>query len=72
MPKSSLSDKRLKEPFDPALDAPIALTPDQIEQVAGGRVSVVKVGGGLGGGATTGIVPPPPPPPYNIASFVKS
>ena len=41
MPKSSLSDmttKRLKEPFDPALDAPVALTPDQIEQVAGGAV----------------------------------
>ena len=57
MQKSSLSDmttKRPKEPFDPALDAPIALTPDQIETVAGGLVSVR----GAGGGATTGYVPP--------------
>ena len=35
MPKSSLSDKTTrppKEPFDPALEAPIALTPDQLER----------------------------------------
>ena len=60
MPKSS-SSKRLKEPFNPALDAPVALTPDQIEQVAGGAARVI---GGLGsalGGATSGYVPPPPP-----------
>jgi hypothetical protein len=59
MPKSSLSDmttKRPKEPFDPALDAPIALTPDQLETVVGGFVSMME---GAGGGATTGAVPPP-------------
>jgi hypothetical protein len=67
MPKSSLSDmttRRLKEPFDPALDAPIALTPDQLEKVAGGAVSFISLlNGGLriDGGATTGAVPPPPP-----------
>jgi hypothetical protein len=65
MAKSSLSDmttKRPKEPFDPALDAPIALTPDQIEKVVGGLASV-----GLrseGGGATTGAVPPIRIPPF--------
>jgi len=69
MPKSSLSDittKRLKEPFDPALDAPVALTPDQIDEVAGGFVSAMSVlNGGLRSvfsGATTGIIAPPPPP----------
>ena len=68
MPKSSLSDmttKRPKEPFDPALDAPVALTPDQIEKVAGGLVSSGLLRSVLvGGGATTGYVPPPPPPPF--------
>ena len=28
---SDMTTKRPKEPFDPALDAPIALTPDQLE-----------------------------------------
>jgi hypothetical protein len=62
MPKSSLSDmttKRPKEPFDPALDAPITLTPDQLETVVGG---LVRVHEGAGGGTTSGAVPPPPPP----------
>ena len=43
MPKSSLSDKttrRPKEPFDPALEDPIALTPDQLETVVGGLVNL--------------------------------
>ena len=50
MPKSSLSNMstpRLKEPFDPALDAPIALTPDQLEQVVGGFFSIGPWLGGV-------------------------
>jgi hypothetical protein len=70
---SDMTTKRLKEPFNPALDAPIALTPDQIEQVAGGMASVIKLsGGGLGsglGGATTGIIAPPPPLSINLQSL---
>ena len=63
MAKSSVSDmttKRPKEPFDPALDAPIALTPDELEKVVGGLVSAGLLRSVLvGGGATTGVVPPP-------------
>ena len=56
-----------KEPFDPALDAPIALTPDQIEKVAGGLVSSGLLRSVLvGGGATTGYAPPP----VSLPSFV--
>ena len=61
MAKSSVSDmttKRPKEPFDPALDAPIALTPDELEKVVGGLVSTGLVRDVLVG-ATTGYVPPP-------------
>jgi hypothetical protein len=69
MSKSSLSDvttKRSKEPFDPALDAPIALTPDQIEKVAGGLASAGLLRTVLvDGGATTGFAPPP----VNLPSF---
>ena len=67
-----MTTKPLKEPFDPALDAPIALTPDQIEQVVGGFFSLGPWLGGAtavygGGGydprivlpmSTTGYVPP--------------
>ncbi|CCE01688.1 hypothetical protein BRAS3809_5270007 [Bradyrhizobium sp. STM 3809] len=56
MPNSSLpksTTKRPKEPFDPALDAPIALTPDQLEVVVGGTTRE-----GAGGGTTTGYSPP--------------
>jgi len=70
MPKSSSSDmttQRLKEPFDPSLDAPIALTPDQIEQVTGGFAigygwaggATAVASGGVYGATTTGYVPPP-------------
>ena len=70
MPKSSVSNMstpRLKEPFDPALDAPIALTPDQLEQVVGGFFStgllgrVLVDGGAISGSpelAPTGFVSP--------------
>jgi hypothetical protein len=64
MPKSSLSDKttrRPKEPFDPALEDPIALTPDHLDTVVGGLVRVVgQLRSGDPGGATTGYVPPRP------------
>lgn len=63
MPKSLLSDKttrRPKEPFDPALEDPIALTPGQLETVVGGQAKVVGQvrGSGDPGGATTGAQPP--------------
>ncbi|MBR0798696.1 hypothetical protein JQ615_25230 [Bradyrhizobium jicamae] len=78
MPKSSLSNKttrRPKEPFDPALEAPIALMPDQLETVVGGLVSLAgPLRGVLGttgiGGATTGVVAPPQQP-YGIPSVDK-
>jgi hypothetical protein len=64
MPKSLLSDKtarRPKEPFNPALEDPIALTPDQLETVVGGLAKVVgQVRGSGDPGATTGAWPPPP------------
>ena len=51
----------------PALDAPIALTPDQLEKVVGGLVSTGLLRTVLvGGGATTGVVPPP----VSLPSFV--
>jgi hypothetical protein len=61
------SSKRLKEPFNPALDAPVALTPDQIEKVGGGFASAALVRGG-DGGATTGAVPPTWPIKLSVAS----
>ncbi|WP_438276721.1 hypothetical protein [Nitrobacter sp.] len=73
MPKFSLSDmttRRPKEPFNPALEAPIALTPDQLEAVVGGLVNVagsLRDIGGLGtiiGGATTGVIAPPVKSPF--------
>jgi hypothetical protein len=47
------SAKRPKQPFDPALAAPIVLTLDQIEKVAAG------FSGSEGGHTTTGVVAPP-------------
>ena len=64
----SVTTKRPKEPFNPALDAPIALTPDQIEKVAGGLVSSGLLRTVLvRGGATTGVVPPPVEQPSILA-----
>ena len=66
MAKSSLSEmgtKRPKESFDPALDAPVAVTPEQLESVVGGlAIARLRIGGG-GGGTTTGAVPPVVLPP---------
>jgi hypothetical protein len=55
MLKSSLSSsttKQPKEPFDPDLEAPIALTPDELETVVAGSTRE-----GTGGGTTTGYNP---------------
>lgn len=64
MPKSSLSDKttrRPKEPFNPALEDPIALTPDHLDTVVGGLGKVLgQVVRGTGVPGTTGAVPPTP------------
>ena len=65
MPKSLLSDKttrRPKEPFDPALEDPIALTPDDLDTVVGGLGTLTgqpRSSGQLGG-ATTGARMPRP------------
>jgi hypothetical protein len=61
MSKSSLpnmSNRRAKEPFDPALEAPIALTPDQLETVVGSLLRFEGTGASSGGGTTTGAHPP--------------
>ncbi len=47
--------KRSKQAFDPALDAPVVLTVDQIEKVAGGFVGLRTIGDIH---TTTGAVPP--------------
>jgi hypothetical protein len=65
MPKSSLSDKttrRPKEPFDPALEAPVALTPDDLETVVGGlgTLAVQPLSSGQIGGVRTGAKMPRP------------
>jgi hypothetical protein len=67
--------KRTKEPFDPALDAPVALTPDQIEKVAGGYASGASLSDVLiVRGGTMGIIAPPDrfptvsAPPDSVAS----
>ncbi len=38
-PEMSKTAKRPKQPFDPALDAPVVLTPAEIEKVAAGTTS---------------------------------
>jgi hypothetical protein len=55
--ETKASAKRPKEPFDPALGAPIVLALNQLEKVAAGFISLG------GGGTTTGAAPPPPTPP---------
>ena len=61
MPKTSLPDmakRRSKESFDPALAAPVALTPDQLETVFGSLLRF-ESGGTTSGSTTTGANPPP-------------
>ena len=54
--------KSTKEPFDPALDAPVALTPDQIEKVVGCLATQTQTGlaGLIIRGGTMGIIQVPP------------
>ena len=67
MSKSSLSDtKRTKEPFDPSLDAPVALTPDQIEKVVGGLAAQGGLSSLVVRGGTMGIIQWPP---YKIPDY---
>jgi hypothetical protein len=61
MPKSTLpanTIRRSKEPFDPALEAPVSLTPDQLEAVVGSLGLRIGTASDGGGGTTTGAVPP--------------
>jgi hypothetical protein len=51
--------RRPKQVFNPALDAPIVLTPDQLEKVAAGTVGEPSPLPPLGGGTTIGIVVAP-------------
>jgi hypothetical protein len=51
--------KRSKQAFDPALDAPVVLTVDQIEKVAGGFIGSIIVGDIH---TRTGALPPVFPP----------
>ena len=62
MAKSDMTTKRPKEPFDPALDAPISLTPDQLEKVIGGLASPATsaLAGLVVRGGTMGIIQPLP------------
>ena len=72
MPKSLLSDKttrRPKEPFDPALEDPVALTPDQLETVVGGSTTFESRVSGLPPGTTFGFVGPLKPPGSSPITF---
>jgi len=53
-----MTNRRPKEPFDPALEAPVALTPDQLEKVVGSLINVSGPKGGGDGGTTTGAISP--------------
>jgi hypothetical protein len=50
------------------LEAPVRLTPEQLESVAAGFVVQISLGGkgGIGSTATTGAYPPPPPPIFRV------
>jgi hypothetical protein len=58
------SEVKSQQPVGETLEAPITLTPEQLEAVAAGlavayyKPKPVIVGGGTGGGATTGFAPP--------------
>jgi hypothetical protein len=59
-----------EQSVDAKLEAPVRLTPEQLEIVAGGfaaQISLVK--GGIGSTATTGLYPTKDPV---IAAFVKT
>jgi len=50
-----IAAKRAKQPFDPALDAPVVLTLDQLEKVAAG-FSTGATSSSTVGHTTTGVV----------------
>ena len=52
----------------PKLEAPVRLTPEQLETVAAGFTALLSLGGkgGIGSTATTGAYPPPPPPTFRV------
>jgi hypothetical protein len=58
------SEVKSQQPVGEMLEAPISLTPEQLEAVAAGmavgyyKPKPIVVGGGTGGGATTGFAPP--------------
>jgi hypothetical protein len=62
MPKSTRpahTIRRPKDPFDPALEAPVVLTPDQLEAVVGSLgLQFATASEGGGGGTTTGAIMP--------------
>jgi len=51
--------KRAKDAFDPALEAPVALTPDQLAQIAGGFAAQPTLAGLVIRGGTMGIIQVP-------------
>jgi hypothetical protein len=58
------SEVKSQQPVGETLEAPISLTPEQLEAVAAGmavsyyKPKPVVIGGGSGGGASTGFAPP--------------
>ena len=60
------SEVKSQQPVGESLEAPISLTPEQLEAVAAGlavgyyKPKPIVLGGGTGGGATTGFAPPMP------------
>ena len=53
--ETKIAGKRPKQPFDPALDAPVVLTLDQLEKVAAGFSTSVTSSPTIGH-TTTGVV----------------
>lgn len=55
--KTNMINRRSKEPFNSALESPVALTPDQLEAVVGSLALRIGAAGDLSG-TTTGAIPP--------------
>ena len=60
------SEVKSQQPVGETLEAPISLTPEQLEAVAAGmavgyyKPKPIVIGGGTVGGVTTGFAPPMP------------
>jgi len=64
-----------EQSVDAKLEAPVRLTPEQLETVAGGFAAQISVGGGkspIGPTATTGLYPYPPKDPVIAEFFTKA